>query len=190
MPVSATEFSRSRPWLARRASQRGFSLMEVMVALVVATIGLLGLAKMESLALSSTGVAGSRSLAAIEASSMAAAMHANPGYWADGGLTQPSIVISNAANPYATAASCYNVPGTPSCNPAAMAAYDLQQWAVALNNVLPGYVATIACSPAGSNVPVTCTITLQWSENTVASNSQQTQITSLAAPTYVLYVQP
>ena len=39
----------------RRA--RGFSLMEVMVALVVSTVGLLGLAKMEALAISSTGVA-------------------------------------------------------------------------------------------------------------------------------------
>jgi type IV pilus assembly protein PilV len=190
MPVSATEFTRGRHHPARRAGQRGFSLMEVMVALVVTTVGLLGLAKMESLALSSTGVASSRSLAAIEASSMAAAMHANPGYWADGGLSQPSIVITNSANPYATAASCYNVPGATSCNPAAMAAYDLQQWALALNNVLPGYVATIACSPAGSNAPVTCTITLQWSENAVASNSQQTQIGSLTSPTYVLYVQP
>jgi type IV pilus assembly protein PilV len=190
MSVSTMEFTLSRRALAQRASQRGFSLMEVMVALVVSTIGLLGLAKMESLALSSTGVASARSLAAIEASSMAAAMHANPGYWADGGMTQPSIVISNAADPYTTAASCYNVPGAPSCTPAAMAAYDLQQWAVALNNVLPGYVATIACSPAISNVPVTCTITLQWAENAVASNGQQTQMGSLATPTYVLYVQP
>jgi type IV pilus assembly protein PilV len=192
MPVSATASTRSRRSLAQRASQRGFSLMEVMVALVVTTIGLLGLAKMESLALSSTGVASARSLAAIEASSMAAAMHANPGYWADGGMTQPSIVISNAVNPYSTAASCYDVPGASSCGPAAMAAYDLQQWAVALNNVLPGYVATIACSPSVSNVPVTCTITLQWAENAVASNAQQTQaqMSSLTTPTYVLYVQP
>jgi len=190
MPVSATKITASRPLPAQRAGQRGFSLMEVMVALVVTTVGLLGLAKMESLALSSTGVASARSLAAIEASSIAAAMHANPGYWADGGLSQPSIVITNAANPYATAASCYNVPGTSSCTPAAMAAYDLQQWAVALNNVLPGYVATIACTPAGSTAPVTCTITIQWSENAVASNGQQTQMGSLATPTYVLYVQP
>jgi type IV pilus assembly protein PilV len=78
--------------------ERGFSLMEVMVALVVSTVGLLGLAKMEALGLSSTSVAGSRSLAAIEASSLAAAMHANPGYWA-AGIAPPSIVIT-AGTPY------------------------------------------------------------------------------------------
>src|ERR1700678_4179404 len=68
---------------AGRRSRRseGFSLVEVMVALVVCCVGLLGLAKMEALSISSTGIAGARSLAAIEASSLAAAMHADRGYW-------------------------------------------------------------------------------------------------------------
>jgi type IV pilus assembly protein PilV len=106
----------------RRA--RGFSLMEVMVALVVSTVGLLGLAKMEALALSSTSVAGSRSLAAIEAASLAAAMHANPGYWA-AGAALPSVVIT-AGTPYSAPTSCLNNPGTPGAAlPANMAAYDL-----------------------------------------------------------------
>ena len=65
-----------------QANIRGFSLVEVMVALVICSIGLLGLAKLEALALSSTGVASGRALASLEASSLAAAMHANPGYWA------------------------------------------------------------------------------------------------------------
>jgi type IV pilus assembly protein PilV len=166
---------------------RGFSLMEVMVALVVCSVGLLGLAKMTSLALSSTSVASSRSIAAIEASSLGASMRANPGYWRDG-FAPASITISNASNPYSAAASCLNVPGAASCAPAGLAAYDLQQWAAALNQVLPGYLATITCSQG--TFPVTCTVQLQWSENAVASNAQQTQMAALAAPTYVLYVQP
>ena len=44
---------------ARRRS-RGFSLVEILVALIVSSIGLLGLAKMEALALASTDVAGTR----------------------------------------------------------------------------------------------------------------------------------
>ena len=54
--------------------------------------------------------------------------------------------------------------------------------------MLPGYLATITCSQA--NFPVTCTIQLQWTENGVAVNAQQTQMSSLVTPTYVLYVQP
>jgi type IV pilus assembly protein PilV len=123
----------------RRA--RGFSLMEVMVALVVSTVGLLGLAKMEALAMSSTGIASSCTLT-----------------------------------------------GASSCNPQAMAFNDLNQWAGAVSQVLPGYLATIACSQA--SFPVTCTIQLQWTENGVAVNAQQTQMNSLTTPTYVLFVQP
>src|SRR5258708_4581144 len=120
----------------------GFSLVEVMVALVVMSIGLLGLAKMESLALSSTNVAGFRAIAAIEASSLAAAMHANPGYWAGGHApaitniyySSGALTISDAG--LATAVTCLTV-GTGSCAPAAMAAYDVQQWATDLSLVMP-----------------------------------------------------
>jgi len=164
---------------------RGFTLIEVMVALVVCAIGLLGLAKMEALALASTSVAGSRSLAAIEASSLAAAMHANPGYWAGG--FAPATTIVNAANNFSAAPPCLT-PGATSCIPSAMANYDLQQWAIALNAVLPGYLATISCSTTG--FPVTCTIQIQWTENAVAVSTAQNQIGALATPTYILYVQP
>jgi type IV pilus assembly protein PilV len=192
MHLSNLERARSRGVCAagfgyRRA--RGFSLMEVMVALVVSTVGLLGLAKMEALAMSSTGVASSRSLAAIEASSLAAAMHANPGFWAAGGTAPASLLISGtlATNPYAGTAPC-NLTGTSSCAPLAMAHNDLNQWAGAVSNVLPGYLATISCST--TNFPVTCTIQLQWTENGVAVNKQQTQMSSLTPATYVLFVQP
>lgn len=168
-----------------RTRQRGFSLVEVMVALVICAVGLLGLAKMESLALSSTSVANSRSLAAIEASSIAAAMHANPGYWAAG--FAPATTIVSAANNFSAAPPCMTA-GAGSCIPSAMAFYDLQQWAIALNAVLPGYLATISCSTTG--FPVTCTVQIQWTENAVAVSSRQNQIGALAVPTYVLYVQP
>ena len=60
---------------------RGFSLVEVMVAVVVICIGLLGIAKMQAMALSNTNMSRQRSLAAIEAASMASAMHSNQLYW-------------------------------------------------------------------------------------------------------------
>jgi type IV pilus assembly protein PilV len=174
----------------------GFSLIEVMIALVVCSIGLLGLAKMEALAVSSTSVAGSRSIAAIEASSLASAMHANPGYWA-GGFAPAVTSISYIGNVLtitdpglATPAACVTA-GAGSCLPAAMAAYDVQQWAgpTGLNAVLPGYLATISCSIV-VNVPVTCTIQIQWLENAVAGSALQTNMAGLNAPTYTLFVQP
>jgi type IV pilus assembly protein PilV len=177
----------------------GFSLVEVMVALVVVSIGLLGLAKMESLALSSTSVAGSRAIAAIEASSLAAAMHANPGYWA-GGFAPATTTVYYDSTPalhisggLATAANCLTA-GSGSCTPPQMAAFDVQQWALDVKNVLPMPLSTITCSTAG--FPVTCTVQIQWTENAVAADAQnQTNIGAIStsaasAPTYTLFVQP
>jgi type IV pilus assembly protein PilV len=173
---------------SHRRRSRGFSLVEVLVALVVCAIGLLGLAKMESLALSSTGVANSRSLAAIQASSLAAAMHANRAYWGAGGALA-SYTLDAGANNYSSAAStpCLTA-GASACTPDNMAYYDLWQWGQAVQAVLPGYSATITCSTTG--FPVNCTIQLQWVENAVAANGQQTNLASLQAPTYTVYVEP
>jgi type IV pilus assembly protein PilV len=172
--------------ISTRDRSAGFSLVEVMVALVICSVGLLGLAKMESLALSSTGIAASRSIAAIEAASLASAMHANPGFWA-AGLAQPTSVVT-AATAATTPTPCLT-PGTSSCSPSAMATYDLQQWATALQAVLPGFFSTITCTTT-IGVPVTCTIQIQWSENAVAGNVKQTNMAGLNPPTYTLWVQP
>ena len=192
MQLSNLQRARCRgAWTAVPAygRERGFSLMEVMVALVVSTVGLLGLAKMEALGLSSTSVAGSRSLAAIEASSLAAAMHANPGFWA-AGVAPPSYRHhrGNYRMPRPRRASTSQVPeAAPRRN---MMAYDLNQWSTSLNTVLPGSLATINCTQPVANTPVTCTIQLQWTENGVAVSAQQSLMSTLATPTYVLFVQP
>jgi type IV pilus assembly protein PilV len=163
---------------------QGFSLVEVMVALVICSIGLLGLAKMEALALSSTSVASGRSLAAIEASSMAAAMHANRAYW--GTAVAPGITLVDAGtNNFSTAVVCTTA-GL--CSAQQMAFYDLQQWSTALKAVLPNFLGTITCST--TTLPVNCTITVQWAEAGVAINAQQTNMANLAVPTYTVFVEP
>ena len=47
------------------ATARGFTLIEVLVALIVMSIGLLGVAKMQVVALSESSLAAKRSLAAM-----------------------------------------------------------------------------------------------------------------------------
>ena len=78
-------------------ARNGFTIIEVMVALVVISIGLLGIAKMQALALASTSTSRLRSLAAIQAASLGSAMHANRAYWAAATLTQP-IAVSRRGN--------------------------------------------------------------------------------------------
>ncbi len=179
---------------------RGFSLVEVMVALTVTAVGLLGLAKMESLAVSSTAVASARSIAAIQASSLAAAMHANRGYWAAGVAPASTTVTALLGSaPTISDAGLSSAPPPPgdcsvpaaagTCTANQMAAFDVQQWAAGLEALLPGSFSTITCTTIVTT-PVTCTIQIQWTENGVAANALQTNINALQTPTYVLYVQP
>jgi type IV pilus assembly protein PilV len=184
------------------SATRGFSLVEIMVALIVLSVGLLGIARMQSLALSSTSVASQRSMAAIEAESLAGAMHANRGYWSLSGdpsaatiLVSKSAVSVTAGAPllnaaFGTAADC----SAASCTPAQMAAYDLTKWATDLNGVLPANYTLVQC---GNVTPVTCVITVTWAESAMGVNNNQALVQAGAVNTtatqnsvYKLYVQP
>jgi type IV pilus assembly protein PilV len=168
---------------------RGFSLVEVLVALVVLSVGLLGIAKMQALALSSTTGASSRSLAAIEASSLADAMRANRVYWASNASITTPVTVTLATVTNAPAA----IPTTCSpCTAPALAAYDLQQWATALNALLPNDQATVTCA---ATTPISCTIQITWSEKSVAIDAnEQAQVANanvdINNPQYTLYVEP
>jgi type IV pilus assembly protein PilV len=173
------------------AAPRGFSLVEVMVALVVMSVGLLGIARMQAAALSSTAVASTRSLAAIEAASLAASMHVNRGYWATSTVAASFTVQGKSVTPALVATpDCV----TSSCKPTVMAAYDLQQWAQAVQAVLPpDYLATITCQPTAT--PPNCTIQITWGEKSVSLNTNglaDATSTSSAVniPKYELYVEP
>ena len=185
--------------------QAGFSLVEVMVALIVVSVGMLGIAKMQALALASTGTAKMRSLAAIQAASLAATMHADRAYWAGIGANLTVTVLpngtitGNGTQITAPASHCSAV-ATP-CTSAQIAAQDLSDWAAGVNGTLPNDTATITCNidATGSN-PVNCTIQLVWTENVVALNTssnaaataQQNKnaLAATAQTQYTLYVEP
>jgi type IV pilus assembly protein PilV len=178
---------------------RGFTLLEVMVALVITSIGLLGIAKIQALAYASTGSAGMRSLVAIQATGLGAAMHADRGYWSAGTAplttTIQGPVITSTDTTLSTPATCYNVNTPPAaCSVATMAAYDLQTYANALNAMLGNSnpLTTITCTIGTGGAPNNCTIGVTWSEKAVSINTQSVNTTNAAtfAPTYTLYVTP
>jgi type IV pilus assembly protein PilV len=72
---------------------RGFSLVEVLVALLVISIGLLGIAKMQALALANTNGGRLRALASIEAASLAASMQAERSFWGNLPSTATGLTI-------------------------------------------------------------------------------------------------
>jgi type IV pilus assembly protein PilV len=174
----------------------GFSLVEVMVALLVISIGLLGIAKMQALAISTTGSARLRSLGALEAASLASMMRADRAYWASSATTAtplsivikgPSISTSSDGNIKVAPPDCSMATGALCTTASQMANYDLSNWAISINKVITNEFVTIACQQPAPvapvpALPVTCSISIAWAE----SNGPA----SLATPQYTVVVQP
>jgi len=183
--------------MTRRQQHSGFTLIEVLVSLIIIGVGMLGIAKIQALAYASTGTASLRSLAALEASSLAAAMRANRNYWSVTAATVSQTISITGANVSAStdpllliAYNCALGGGNAPCTAAQLAAYDVQQWAANLNPLLPSATATIFCAaPATLGYPIDCTVQLNWAERTVGINTQSDG-NAMAAPTYTLYVEP
>jgi type IV pilus assembly protein PilV len=186
----------------RAARARGFSLVEVMVALIIIAVGMLGIAKMQALGLSTTESSGTRSLVAIETASLAASMHANRDYWV-AGPPPPSFtvtfgpgtppVINDPTGVLSAVPTCGTTLACGTGQASQIAAYDVQQWATALAEVVPAAQATVNCN--NTAIPVSCTITIVWAENVVnASNTVAAAASSganvLNSPAYTLYVEP
>lgn len=202
-----------------QANARGFSLIEVMVSVIVICVGLLGIAKLQALSLSNATSSRLRALAAIQAASLASAMHSNRQYWfasAPNTVTVVGTTVNSsdaALQAAAAAANAGSVCSSPTatsgsgaaCDAPHLAAFDLVRWTASLNALLPNPnpnpIATILCPAAA--IPVTCKITISWSEQAVAINAQQNAAAAAACttaatnggdcfdvPTYALYVEP
>jgi len=140
-----------------RPRQGGFTLLEVLIALLVLSIGLLGIGKLMMLSARANDSAYMRSQATALAYTMLDAMRAN---------RQAAIVQA-----YDTAMGAF--PGAVVCTVAApcnsgqQAQSDLNLWGTSLAAALPlgqGSVAT-AVAPAGSGANnVTATVTVQWAD--------------------------
>jgi type IV pilus assembly protein PilV len=196
----------------------GFSLVEVMVALIIICVGLLGIAKLEALMLSSTGTSRLRALIALQAESLADAMHANRDFWdgsstywsisSDGALSvtstqtpgaNPTLTASNAdlqtamSNAQPDAEASGNICLNAACTSVQLAGDDLAEWAQNLAGVVQNSTSTIGCTNVNNVSVTTCTITVQWNENTVAANSQEAAAgapTAFQQQTYTLVVEP
>ena len=185
---------------------RGFSLVEVMVALVVICVGLLGVAKMQALALSSTNIARQRSMAAFLAASLASAMNSNRVYWANAtavAASNPTPITINSATGTITPASLAAIasnacigaanvvptcPGTVGAQ--TLAGFDLTRWSATVSPLLPNAVTTITCQ--GATPPNSCIIQMTWTEQTANSATGANGVNTVAFenPTYTLYVEP
>jgi type IV pilus assembly protein PilV len=136
----------------RRRGQRqhGFSLLEVLIALLVLAIGLLGLATLQTVGLKFNQESYLRSQAVLIAYDIIDRIRANPVAKSAGSYN------SVAASATYTAPTCT---GAVSCSTSDIATYDLANWKARIAATLP--VGTGAISTSGTRR----TITVTWKEN-------------------------
>lgn len=164
----------------RQAVQGGVSLIEVLVALLIFSIGLLGLAGLIIVSLRSTQSAYLRTQATVLAQSMANRMRANPiGVWS--GSYSTTYPLSSSAT-----SSC----SSSACTPAQLAQQDGSDWSQQLSAALPQPAATIVCStstagttpdtasmyerpPYGGN----CSMSISWTERAAGDSSHSAAAT-------------
>jgi type IV pilus assembly protein PilV len=141
---------------------QGFTLVESLVALVVLSIGMLGIAALHVEGLRSARTALTRTTAVTLASDIADRIRANRA-----GKGEYEAVVTSAD----TNAKCK--PSGAGCTPAELARHDKALWLGAIQLALPGGTGTIDCvDPAA--VPVTYTITITWSEVNATTPSSYT----------------
>jgi type IV pilus assembly protein PilV len=129
--------------------QNGFTLIEGMIAVVVFSFGLLGVAGIMTVAVKNNHNGYMRSQAAILSTSMLDMMRRNQiPLWSDGyngtysGTTDISNVCTDTDNP---------------CLPIDLASRDVNQWSNMITQLLPNSSGTIACATTGaplSAIPV------------------------------------
>jgi type IV pilus assembly protein PilV len=121
--------------------QRGTSLIEVMMAVLVFSIGLIGLAGLMVMAARSSHAAYVRTQVTFLASNMANRMSANStGVW-KGSYNSADYPVAMAGDDCADGAACGST---------ALAAHDQQLWSRQLTTFLPNPKATIQCTGVGS----------------------------------------
>ena len=143
--------------------QRGMSLLEVLIAVLVLAIGLLGIAALQATALRNSQSSMERTQAVIETYAILDAMRAN--------------LIGARAGNYELARTCAAT--TAAGNPADLLRdADHQAWITDLQRLGPGSCGTIACVNT-SLAKADCTITVEWNDSRGTGGLAAQQMTTV-----------
>ena len=147
----------SLPAQQMRRRQSGIGMIEVLIAILVVSIGFLGMAALQAKALSTNNSAMARSMATVASYSILDAMRAD----ASG--------VSAKAGSYNTTLAANACPDPSS----SLAAYQLNAWCAEIGKTLGAVdttIGTINCTPVGD-----CTVTIQFDDSRAGVGGSKTQ---------------
>lgn len=131
-------------------TQAGVGLIEVLVAVLILSIGFLGIAALQARSLSTNNSAYARSMATVASYSILDAMRADR-----------ASAVSGSYNTTVTASSCPTTVTT-------LAGAQLAQWCsvdLAPLSASASTTGTIACNPAAGTTTAYCTVTVQFDDS-------------------------
>lgn len=164
LPIASSGSIRSR------AAQHGFSLLEVMIALLVLAVGLLGLAALQNLGLRINHQSYERTQATILIEDMIDRMRANPAGVVAGDYTQAMTNVPPTVSQNCEASAC--VTSTD------MATYDRNRWITAISGT-PTQRGVLAGGQGGI-APVAGTsrfdISVSWQEQNLPTMTQTVRV--------------
>lgn len=164
LPTATMRTCAPPPRQKARKSPAGFTLLEVLIAVVILAIGMLGVAALLLTTQKSNSSSYIKQQAVQSAYDIVDRMRANQMEATSGAYNVSDLVTSGAPTPpSAPSADC----STAACTPAQMATYDTWHWLAKDLVQLPNGCGSIATTASGSSTLVT--VTVQWDDSPASS---------------------
>jgi len=156
-------------------TQRGFSMIEVLISLVLIAVAMLGQAGLQANALRFSKSGSLRMQAVFLSNEMAERMESNKA-----GAIAGNYVIGSASSTVLTSATdCMAAP----CSSAVLAAYDLAEWTTRVSAVLPSATWQITQTTTGN--PSTYSVVITWQDRR-ADSTRTTYSTTGTTETFTV----
>lgn len=149
----------------QQQSHKGMTLLEVLVAVVLLSVGMLGIASMLMLSGKTNNSSYSKHEATLCADNIIERMRANSQVVAGGSYTISNI--NSNGGPGTVAAPAANCAAT-TCNSTQLASYDTWYWLTVVVAQLPSGSGSITTAPGTDNASLV-TITVQWDDSIAQS---------------------
>lgn len=176
--------------LILKNSMAGFSLIESIIAILVISLGILGTSALLIKGMSNAKTASLRSVAAMQASSLAAIMYSNRTFWA--ARSSAISFTSNGATPSTSSNIDTSKTSCSACTPAQIAGLDVATWVTSLGSALPDAQSDVSCPMVTGNTARSCTIKISWTERFIEQDKDASKSSAATSGTrsYFLHIEP
>lgn len=157
--------------------QKGFSLIEALVAFLILSVGMLGIASLQTMSLKSGHTAALRTVAVMKVEEILESMRSNPTALINYSAGTADMGTDNGCSETTIAAA--------NCTPTQLAVDEIFRWKNSLIEALPNNAATTASvvvtPPVAPQTMTTVIVTVNWSERDLDNGGAANMNFSVAA---------